>query len=227
MAHTVTRVAPEGGTPSGGTPSGGTPSGGIPSQAAGAILAAAARLFAGRGYDSTSMREIAEAARVTKPTIYYYFKSKSGLFDALLESAASSLCGDLESINGRDASSDAAKCLEDAVFAGFRFAREHSDLNRFIHGLVFSPPMRAERRAIEKAFSRVTAEFRKVLVRAADGGLVEKSRIPSAAVALRGSMLAHIVDYLHGSHELTPRLAADIVNGLLHGYGSRRDESQR
>ena len=38
------------------------------------IARAAARLFAERGYDATSVREIVEAAGVAKPTLYYYFR---------------------------------------------------------------------------------------------------------------------------------------------------------
>ena len=48
------------------------------------ILRVAARLFATRGYEATPVREIAEEAGVTKPTLYYYFGSKEGLAQALL-----------------------------------------------------------------------------------------------------------------------------------------------
>ena len=48
------------------------------------IARTAARLFAERGYDATSVREIVEAAGVAKPTLYYYFRSKEGLAQALL-----------------------------------------------------------------------------------------------------------------------------------------------
>lgn len=44
------------------------------------ILAAALRLFARRGYGLTSMREVAEAAGVTKPALYYHFESKEQLY---------------------------------------------------------------------------------------------------------------------------------------------------
>ena len=48
------------------------------------IVAAALRLFAEKGYAGTSLREIAEAARTTKPMIYYYFQSKEGLYISTL-----------------------------------------------------------------------------------------------------------------------------------------------
>ena len=43
------------------------------------IARSAARLFASEGYDATSVRNIVEAAAVTKPTMYYYFDSKEAL----------------------------------------------------------------------------------------------------------------------------------------------------
>lgn len=44
------------------------------------LLVEALRLFTSRGYAATTVREIVEAAGVTKPVLYYYFKSKEGLY---------------------------------------------------------------------------------------------------------------------------------------------------
>ena len=44
------------------------------------IIRVATRLFAHQGYGSTSVRELVEAAGVTKPTLYYYFENKEALF---------------------------------------------------------------------------------------------------------------------------------------------------
>jgi len=43
-------------------------------------MEAATHLFAEKGYGSTSVRELVEAAGVTKPTLYYYFDNKEALF---------------------------------------------------------------------------------------------------------------------------------------------------
>lgn len=50
------------------------------------ILETALELFYARGYDAVGVQEIAEKSGVTKPTLYYYFKSKYGLLEQLLES---------------------------------------------------------------------------------------------------------------------------------------------
>lgn len=44
------------------------------------LLTEALRLFTSRGYATTTVREIVEAAGVTKPVLYYYFNSKEGLY---------------------------------------------------------------------------------------------------------------------------------------------------
>ena len=48
------------------------------------LLESGLALFAEKGYASTSVREIVEGAGVTKPVLYYYFKSKEGMFHAIL-----------------------------------------------------------------------------------------------------------------------------------------------
>jgi TetR/AcrR family transcriptional regulator len=51
------------------------------------ILETAIGMFAEKGYAGTSVREIVEQAGVSKPVLYYYFKSKEGLFLAILDLA--------------------------------------------------------------------------------------------------------------------------------------------
>lgn len=52
------------------------------------ILDAATRLFLSVGYSQTNLDTVAEEAGVTKPTVYSHFKSKKGLFDAVINRSA-------------------------------------------------------------------------------------------------------------------------------------------
>jgi len=50
-------------------------------------MRAALKRFAHCGYAATSVQQIVEDARVSKPTLYYYFPGKAGLFQALVSEA--------------------------------------------------------------------------------------------------------------------------------------------
>jgi AcrR family transcriptional regulator len=52
-----------------------------------AILDRAARLFAQRGYGETTLDDIARELAVTKPTLYYYVRSKEDILVQILEAA--------------------------------------------------------------------------------------------------------------------------------------------
>ena len=64
------------------------------------IARVAARLFAEKGYDATSVREIVEAAGVTKPTLYYHFGSKRELAEALLTQPMTEFIASLRALAG-------------------------------------------------------------------------------------------------------------------------------
>jgi AcrR family transcriptional regulator len=55
------------------------------------ILDAAEELFAVRGFDGTSMREIALEAGVAQALLHYHFKTKEGLFEAMFTRRSSAI----------------------------------------------------------------------------------------------------------------------------------------
>jgi AcrR family transcriptional regulator len=77
------------------------------------ILEAAERIFGERGYQGTSMDDVAGDVGVSKPLIYQYYGSKDGLFLACLSRLRAQL---LETVS--DAVT-AATDAEDALYAGF------------------------------------------------------------------------------------------------------------
>lgn len=69
------------------------------------ILDAAERVFSERGVSRTSLSDIAEAASVTRGAIYWHFKDKADLFNAMMERVTLPLEQSLEDV-GRDGSAD-------------------------------------------------------------------------------------------------------------------------
>jgi AcrR family transcriptional regulator len=53
------------------------------------ILEVAKGLFTQRGFSNVAVRDICKAADVTPPTLYYYFKNKGALFDAVVRKSVS------------------------------------------------------------------------------------------------------------------------------------------
>jgi AcrR family transcriptional regulator len=61
-----------------------------------AILKTARHLFSDRGFENTTIDDIAIAARVAKGAIYHHFKTKEALFEAVFDAVSADLAGDIE-----------------------------------------------------------------------------------------------------------------------------------
>ena len=84
------------------------------------------------------MREIVEKAGVSKPVLYYYFKSKEGLFYAILEWAANVQQNILNEIfETRGTVLDRFIFLYRRIFEGIQ---QYKSLYIMIHGLIYGPP---------------------------------------------------------------------------------------
>ena len=102
------------------------------------LLETATELFAEKGYASASVREIVEKAGVSKPVLYYYFKSKEGLFYAILEWAAEVQQEILNEIfKTRGTVLERFIFLYRRVYEGIR---QYQSLYIMIHGLIYGPP---------------------------------------------------------------------------------------
>ncbi|MEV8632720.1 helix-turn-helix domain-containing protein [Streptosporangium sp. NPDC051023] len=49
------------------------------------IQQVALELFAERGYEKTSLREVAERLQITRPALYYHFKAKEDILNGVIE----------------------------------------------------------------------------------------------------------------------------------------------
>jgi TetR/AcrR family transcriptional regulator, cholesterol catabolism regulator len=66
------------------------------------LLAIARRLFAHQGYDRTALRDIAEAAGITKAALYYYFPNKDALFVRIVLESLQMLVDDVSAAVARE-----------------------------------------------------------------------------------------------------------------------------
>ena len=96
------------------------------------LFAVALGLFAQRGYRSTTMDDIAEAAGVTKPLLYQHFSSKRALYLELVDSIARDL---LEAIERAVRDADGPRQQVELGFAAyFRLVVSHEAEFRLLYG---------------------------------------------------------------------------------------------
>lgn len=102
------------------------------------IATHAIRLFSEKGYAQTSVREIVEAAGVTKPTLYYHFGSKEGLFQTLLSERLSQADALMQ---GTLAQTDRTvrERLHNVCSLHLAQIQAAPEFNRFVTRLVLSP----------------------------------------------------------------------------------------
>jgi TetR/AcrR family transcriptional regulator len=102
------------------------------------LMEAALMLFTQRGYSATTVRELVEAAGVTKPVLYYYFGSKEGLFLELMRTHF----GRLEAVVDvyRKGEGSIRKRLTAMLDKGFAYVRQDLDFIRLMHAVYYGPP---------------------------------------------------------------------------------------
>lgn len=96
------------------------------------VLDAACKIFADRGFHSTSMDDIAAAVGVTKPVLYQHFDSKRSLFLELLDDVGIQLLTELSNATGA-ANSQRAR-VESGFTAYFRFVTGNESAFRLLFG---------------------------------------------------------------------------------------------
>ena len=92
------------------------------------ILKSSERLFALKGFESTTVREIARVSRVNVAMIYYYFKTKEGLHQEIIEDSFCQLYSSLK--EGIDQEKDPEEKVYDIIKVYVDFLFNHKDIHR-------------------------------------------------------------------------------------------------
>lgn len=179
-----------------------------------AVLNAAAKLFCERGYERTSLSDLAEMLNITKPTVYYYFPSKDDILLAVIRRAQEEAIGFLEKIRYSQATG-IEKLRQMLVAYGLL---RMSDIGRCL-AVIDSAHMEVDSRAeVESRISRAEESIYAVMDQAAKEGSVELKDKTVAYQTLFGSLnwLSRWFNPLGRlSDKSIAELQADIlINGL-------------
>ncbi|HEY2329691.1 MAG TPA: TetR/AcrR family transcriptional regulator [Verrucomicrobiae bacterium] len=102
------------------------------------LLRAALKRFADAGYAATSVQQIVDDAKVSKPALYYHFKDKAGLFQALVHEAHDERFRLLQEAVADKAGIRAQ--LEAILGALFAYFRDNRELMRISFATMFAAP---------------------------------------------------------------------------------------
>ena len=177
----------------------------------------AARLFANRGYEATSVRDIAEAAGVATPTLYYHFHSKEGLASAIVSVPLSNLVELLRRVV--TTVEDPVACLEQVLEARYATFREDPDRGRFIYSLLYGPSVSDVASELESLRDSLISWTESAVRRLAEADLVTRDRLDACCTACRGLMLVSTLDFVYRERPLGSDLARRQVQDLLRGFG--------
>jgi AcrR family transcriptional regulator len=109
-----------------------------------AILQAAVQLFGDKGYERTSIDELARAAGVGKGTIYSYFQTKSEIFLAFCEDELDHVYAEVAEKTRVDA--PLAEQLMALFLGEFRYVTRHKDFGRLLlREMIFPKELTVER----------------------------------------------------------------------------------
>lgn len=186
------------------------------------LLNAALKRFADHGYAGTSVQDIVDDARVTKPTLYYYFGNKAGLYQALVDYAYDERYRLIIEAESRGANFK-EKSLE-IYNAIFDFLHKNREVMRIAFFTVFAAPGEVPEEIKYKEKGNRNLEFvQKMVKRAQDLGELRRDLTPhDVAMTFFGLMNVHVMTFLvRPEAELNQRTAEKIVNILFTGVGTK------
>jgi AcrR family transcriptional regulator len=190
------------------------------------VLAAAARVFAARGFHATSLDAVAEEAGFSRGAVYYNFADKEELFLELLDRRCAERAQDLRAIFA-DTPDDVAATSQQA-----QLAADHA-----LDAMTGDPEWRAlyleflahaaRDSAFRRRFSKRSAEMRGAL----EEVVVQRTGPVADALDMEPEQLAVVIDalgtglwahhMLHGSRAVPPDLFSKALALLVDGIAAR------
>jgi TetR/AcrR family transcriptional regulator len=186
------------------------------------ILASALDLFAVKGYDATPVREICEAAEITKPTLYHFFGSKDGVLQALMASGFARFRAIVEDAMASPGSFEQRMTL--VARSVFDSATREPKFWRFMHGIVWAPPASVTQPVECSAFYEgIVAVMAAAHDDAVRNGELSAGNTSVRMLILMGSISEAATGFvISGRPQLTSELADALIDAIVDGWSAPR-----
>ena len=179
------------------------------------ILNKATSLFATKGYDGVGVQEICTESQITKPTLYYYFGSKTGLLSAIIEEKGSDFLNTLQFASKYVG--DFMKSLTKILECTIEFAKENPDFYR-LHCTLKSSSNDSEAGKLYEPFfekvQKLMAEF--FLSSSKEIGNMRGKEILFSRIFLQTSQSVAL-DIIQNRLEQTDNVIFSIIHSFVYG----------
>jgi AcrR family transcriptional regulator len=182
------------------------------------ILEVAKELFTKRGFANVAMRDICRAAEVTPPTIYYYFKNKEALFDAVVRETITMS----EFINRLEQESEKARGYDGKIRAFTNVYLTYFPKNMLNVGLYVRNSTQLDsvgKKTLSNELTRIQSVLLELIQKGIEAGEFRKTDARMAAECLLGMVHRFIFQQIHfqrsyNSSEATSYLADFFLRAM-------------
>ncbi|HWS16331.1 MAG TPA: TetR/AcrR family transcriptional regulator [Candidatus Methylomirabilis sp.] len=185
------------------------------------LLSGATELFASKGYAATTVREIVERAGVTKPVLYYYFRSKEGIYLDLMREPFSKFAALVE--DTLLPAGSARERLFRLCLMGYDIFVENIDAARVMYSIYYGPPQGAPFIDFDAYHHRFQEAVLQVLREGIRDGEFRRVDLRDAMWAVVGAVnVAMEVELCHPSQSLGRDGVRRVLGIVLEGISMDR-----
>jgi len=192
------------------------------------ILRAALKHFANAGYAATSVQQIVSDAKVSKPALYYHFRDKAALFEALVNEAHDGRFRVVREAAAR--AKDFAGQLTEVLTALFDYFHKNRELTRIAFFTAFAAPGEVPPGMCHIDKCKRSLEFMHTLIKQAQAAGELDSRFDSwdLAYGFYGQTNFYITAHLLiPDYKLNRRAAERVVELFLVGAEAKKKSSSK
>jgi len=182
------------------------------------IMENALEAFAMKGYENIGVQEICNASGITKPTLYHYYGSKTGLLSEIMTEYSKRLVKVISSATQYQG--DLPLTINKTVRAYFTFATHNKYFYRLLLNLFFAPP--------ESPFAKISKNYMKeqylilerlfILASEDHGNMKRKEK--RNAITLLGFINSFIGMWMNGEAQLNDDQVFSASHQFMHGIYS-------
>jgi AcrR family transcriptional regulator len=189
------------------------------------LLSCATQLFTRKGYTATTVREIVEAAGVTKPVLYYYFRNKEGIYLELIRDAFAKFDALLDTSRGqRGSATERLLRLSDQVFSLFM---ENIEVARLWYSIYYGPPQGAPFFDFDTYHLKFQDAMRRLVKEGIRKGEFDRGNADDMVWAIIGAVnVAMEVQLCHPDMGIERKRLAGILKLIFQGISAQRSKQE-